>query len=110
MAATKAASQPDTETDKDIQQSLKQIWAGVLGLPTIDINDNFFDIGGDSVTATRVFARVKGELGVELPIAKMFECATVRQMYLFILAKRNPDMLDHFSEDELQEVLAMTEE
>jgi acyl transferase domain-containing protein len=104
-----AAGMAGVAGSDDIQRSLQQIWAGVLGLQTFGINDNFFDLGGDSVMATRVFARVREELGVELPIAKMFECATLRQMYLFVAAKRNPDVLDHFSEAELQEVLAMTE-
>lgn len=109
VAAPLVQAAPTPVSAEDIQALLEEIWSAVLGVQSVGVNDNFFDLGGNSVMATRVFARVRRELGVELPLSKMFEFATVRQMCLFVAAKRNPDMLERFSEDELQEIWAMTE-
>jgi len=108
-AAANGANVAPVDEAQRIQELLTEMWQEILGVERIGINDNFFELGGNSVMATRVFARVKSEFDIELPISKMFECATVRQMYLFISVRRNPGMLEHFSADELQEILAMTE-
>ncbi|MCB1358574.1 MAG: hypothetical protein KDK53_19480 [Maritimibacter sp.] len=43
---------------RDVAASLRQIWAEVLGLPPADITGNFFDLGGYSVLALRMLAKV----------------------------------------------------
>jgi amino acid adenylation domain-containing protein len=93
-----------------IQAEVLAIWKDVLGVSTIGIDDNFFDIGGNSLMATRVFARVKSEFGLELPLDRMFEYATIRQISLFVAVKMDPDIVDRLSPEELQEMLTMTEQ
>ncbi len=98
-------------TDRErIQRRVLDLWEAVLGVQGIEVDDNFFDLGGNSVMATRVFARVRSELEVQLPINKMFEFATPRQMGLFIVAKRDPAVIDRLSAAELEELLAMMED
>ena len=93
-----------------VQTEIAAIWEGVLGMKNIDSNDNFFDIGGKSLTATSIFARIKSEFGLELPLDKMFEFATIRQMSLYVAAKLDPGIVDRLSPQELEEMLAMTED
>ncbi|MFZ5637346.1 MAG: amino acid adenylation domain-containing protein [Pseudomonadota bacterium] len=107
-----ATSQRDPASSgrERIQTEILSIWEDVLGATDIGPDDNFFDLGGNSLMATRVFARVKNEFGFELPLNRMFEYATVRQMSLFVAVKADPEMLDRLSPEELKEMLAMTED
>jgi len=51
---------------------LARIWAEILGLDHVGIQDNFFDLGGDSLLATQVLSRVRQESQVELPLTLLF--------------------------------------
>ncbi|SOU07152.1 non-ribosomal peptide synthetase/type I polyketide synthase [Xanthomonas arboricola] len=105
-----AAHVATTDQRGRIQADIAAIWEGVLGTKNIGSNDNFFDIGGKSLTATSIFARIKSEFGLELPLDKMFEFATIRQMSLYVAAKLDPAIVDRLSPQELEEMLAMTED
>jgi len=63
-----------------VELKLTQIWSDILGIHTIGVKDNFFDLGGHSLLAVRLFAQIKKIFGKELPLATLFQAATVEQI------------------------------
>ncbi|MFF8996860.1 non-ribosomal peptide synthase/polyketide synthase [Streptomyces achromogenes] len=59
------------------ERVLAAIWADVLGVDAVGVTDDFFDLGGESLLAARVLARVRDELGVRLTLRDVFSARTV---------------------------------
>jgi condensation domain-containing protein/phosphopantetheine binding protein len=62
------------------EQVLTSIWAHLLKVKDIGVFSNFFDMGGHSLLAGRVLARVATEFGVSLPIRTLFEAPTIEAL------------------------------
>ncbi|WP_223830893.1 non-ribosomal peptide synthetase [Streptomyces venezuelae] len=63
-----------------VEEAVAELWARVLGVPVTARGAGFFALGGDSLTATRLVAAIRGRLGVELPMRDVLRAPTVAGM------------------------------
>jgi acyl carrier protein len=68
----------------NVDEKLVQICEEVLDIRGIGIHDNFFDLGGHSLAATRVISQVVREFQLEVPLQSLFQSPTVAQMAIAI--------------------------
>jgi amino acid adenylation domain-containing protein len=66
------------------EEMLKRIWAEVLGIEQIGIDDNFFALGGHSLLGTQLISRVKNAFNIDLPLHSLFEAATIAELAEYI--------------------------
>jgi amino acid adenylation domain-containing protein len=66
---------PRTQTERKVSG----VWAEVLGVERVGLDDNFFDLGGHSMLLAQVHAKLRG-LGLDLSIVEMFQYPTVRSL------------------------------
>jgi len=62
------------------QDALTQIWREVLGLAAVGPDDNFFDLGGNSLRLIQCQSWLRSRLGIELPITELFQYPTLRAL------------------------------
>src|SRR6185437_4587837 len=62
------------------EELLCSLFAAVLGIPSVGVDDNFFDIGGNSLLAMRLISRIRSELDAEVDIQVFFEAPTVAEI------------------------------
>jgi amino acid adenylation domain-containing protein len=67
-----------------VERELAAIWAEVFGLEEVGVRDDFFDLGGHSLTAIRVINRIRDRLLVELPVRTVFDKPTIEDLALEI--------------------------
>jgi amino acid adenylation domain-containing protein len=61
----------------EVEQALATIFAEVLSLEKIGVNDNFFLLGGHSLSATQVITRLRETMQIDVPLRQIFESPTV---------------------------------
>ncbi len=64
----------------DAERRLADIWKDLLSLPSIEPTDNYFELGGSSLFAVRMFDRIESAFKVRLPLATLYEAPTVREL------------------------------
>jgi len=89
QGARKELVAPTTPEEK----VLAGIWAQVLGVEQVGVEDAFFEIGGDSLLAVQLISRVRDALRVEMSLRELFDSMTVAEMARQVVAReRTPGL------------------
>ncbi len=70
----------------EIEKKLAAIWSEILGVQktVISRNDNFFNLGGHSLKATVLAARIHKEMNIKIPLAEIFKTPTIKGMFAYL--------------------------
>jgi acyl transferase domain-containing protein/thioesterase domain-containing protein/acyl carrier protein len=71
----------------EIERALAAMWRDVLGLKEIGIRDDFFELGGQSLVAVRLFNKIRKKYGVDLPLSTLFEAPTIERCAQIVAAE-----------------------
>jgi amino acid adenylation domain-containing protein len=75
----------------DLERILVEIWSDLLKVDRVGIDDNFFDLGGTSLSILQVAAAIEQKLGMaNLPIVKLFQHPTISSMAKYLATEQNP--------------------
>jgi len=97
---------PYVPPQSPVEEKLESIWRDVLGIERVGIDDDFFHLGGHSMLAVRMIARVRDALDVELSLTQAFEQPTIRELAGSVAAQ----LLSDVDGAELEEMLAELED
>ncbi|MEP3332263.1 SDR family NAD(P)-dependent oxidoreductase [Sedimentitalea sp.] len=75
----------------DIERTLVSFWEELLGVDQVGVADSFFDLGGHSLIAVRLFAMIKKAYRTEFPISVLFEAPTIAQCAALIAERTGGD-------------------
>nr|WP_276553520.1 non-ribosomal peptide synthetase [Bradyrhizobium elkanii] len=82
LPLTFALAEPE-QADKPgspVEAVIARIWAEVLKRPQLDVNANFFDRGGNSVTSVQVISRIRETFHIDLQLHRLFEAPTIAEL------------------------------
>lgn len=85
--AASAAGDPRTPTE----ERLRAIWRRLLDARDVGRDDNFFDLGGNSLLAAQLAGAVESELGVALPVSAVFQAPTIASFAAILDGASQPD-------------------
>lgn len=94
----------------EIESKIASIWSEVLFIDELGIHDDFFELGGDSLTASQVISRVLKTFQLEIPIQLLFESPTVAKMAAVINAHGGKPLGDKELEQILSDLESLSDE
>lgn len=78
----------------DVERYLADQWQSLLGIRQIGVQDNFFDLGGQSLLALRLAGAVRRDLGLHLPLAMLLEAPTIQELAAKFVASKGSSTED----------------
>jgi len=79
----------------EMEQNIAHIWQETLGIESIGIHEDFYDLGGDSLIAIRVVSRLRELYHIELPVRVLFEKTTIAELTDYI--KKTVQTVQHLT-------------
>lgn len=99
-----AYAAPTNETERTICA----IWQQLLGIGSVGIHDNFFDLGGHSLLGTQLITRLRDTFQIDLPLRVLFEEPTVARLAIVIVQNKAELVDDTFLLDTLEDLEQLT--
>src|ERR1022692_189858 len=93
-----------------LQEVLLTVWTGILNIDHIGIEDDFFELGGDSVLATQIISRLREMFRMDLPLIVLFDAPTVEKLAQFMIENEARPGLVEKTAAVLKRIEGMTEE
>lgn len=79
-AARQETATPFEAPATDVERKLAGIFRALLGLNEIGVDDNFFDLGANSLMMVQVVEKIRAELGIKMSLVRLFEFTTLRSL------------------------------
>src|SRR5205823_9192430 len=94
VARAKAAATPSSASLNPVETMLAEVWRELLGVDEIAPGDDFFALGGHSLAAVRLFARIRKHYNVDLPLATLFQAPTLGALAALVAQHANIPVLE----------------
>jgi amino acid adenylation domain-containing protein len=101
--AERNPNQPYAAPHSDLEAAICEIWEEVLEVAPIGINEPFVNLGGDSLKATRIIARLQQRFGLNVAIRALFETPTIAGLVQFIVHTSPAHGIDLTSQNRIQD-------
>ncbi len=85
---------PERAPHRGVADTIRGIWQDLLGLDQVELEDNFFKLGGDSLLATQLIAKLRQATGVAIRLRMVFETPTLAALAAVIAAARTDQTLE----------------
>ncbi|HEX8355110.1 MAG TPA: KR domain-containing protein [Pyrinomonadaceae bacterium] len=89
---------PYVAPETEMEHRIAAVWQQVLGFEPVGVEDNFFDLGGDSLVAIQVASRLKQALDIDFPVAKLYQGVTVRSLARLLSEGEDEERRRHAAE------------
>ncbi|WP_414620779.1 beta-ketoacyl synthase N-terminal-like domain-containing protein [Calothrix sp. CCY 0018] len=89
----------------DLEKQITEIWQEVLGIAEIGIYDNFYELGGDSLSATQLVSRLRTKFPVDLPLRELLSEAMIPAKQAEMLEQILLSKIEELSEEEVAVLL-----
>jgi non-ribosomal peptide synthetase component F len=73
----------------ELEHTITQLWQRVLNVQAVGLDDNFFDLGGDSLLLLATHSNLQKQLQIEIPLTDLFEFSTIRKLAKHLGQKRS---------------------
>ncbi|HTT52199.1 MAG TPA: beta-ketoacyl synthase N-terminal-like domain-containing protein [Streptosporangiaceae bacterium] len=80
MGATRSLATPYAAPESDTELAVAELWRDSIGIDQVGIDDDFLDLGGDSLLAVQLVGRITQRFGTDVSVAQLFEHRTVRAL------------------------------
>jgi len=92
-SATPVTNVNNAFTLDEINLCMNDIWEEVLGNKNLKAGDNFFDLGGDSISAVKLMHLITTRLKIELDVSTLYSYPTMNALSQFLFNQINPDLI-----------------